>query len=212
MKRLLYMVVLVGCRPEAPELVYPEPGEWDPTAEDPDFYAADPYEEGDQRLDIGIFYEGESSDQIPIDDLTTHFYIYENTFDLAVSDDRVEGYVSDSLEPTGNAWWGGGVHWDQGTDLSAWTTLHLALKTRDAELATWSIGMTGSGTEGRVSLADLGFTADGTWQSFDIPLQSFATAGTDLTSVTVPLLLVGEGAPDGTGVLIDDLYFTVLED
>lgn len=206
------LLLVAGCRPEAPALVYPEPSVWDPTAADEDFYGDDPYVDGEQRLDIGVFYEGGSSEQLVVDDTTRHFYIYESTFSMSLSDDRVEGYVADRIEPTGNLWWGGGVHWDQATDLSAWTTLHFAAKSYDAELENVQVGMTGSGTEARVALRDLGFRADGSWQSFDVPLQSFANGGADLTSVTVPLLLLGEGAPSGTGLLLDDLYFVVGED
>ncbi|HCH61203.1 MAG TPA: hypothetical protein DFR83_00265, partial [Deltaproteobacteria bacterium] len=209
MKRSLCLLALVACRPAPPKLVYPEPAQWDPLGTDPDFLGNNPYQTGDARLDIGVFYEGGSSELVPVDDVENFFYIYEETFALVVSDDRIEGYESDAIEPVGNAWWGGGVHWSQARDLSAWTTLHLSLKCNDAELASAEIGMTGGGTEGSVILTDLGFVADGTWQSFDVPLDSFTNLGVDLSSVTVPLLLLGTTAPAGTSLQIDDLYFTV---
>ena len=212
MKRTLCLLVLVGCRPAPPELVYPEPPQWDPLGTDPDFLGDDPYEDGDERLDIGIFYEGGSSEQVAIDDVDNFFYIYESTFSVAVSEDRVEGYLSDAIEPVGNAWWGGGVHWNQARDLSAWNTLHVSLKTSDEEMAGAQLGMTGGGTEGSVTLSDVGLVADGTWQTFEISLQSFADAGVDLSSVTVPLLMLGTEAPAGTALQVDDLYFTVGDD
>lgn len=202
------LLLLAGCKPDAGSPHYPAPDEWNPSADDEDFYGSDPFEDGDERLDIGLFYEGGSSEKVPIDDLTTHFYVYESTFNLAASDDRVEGYVADSVEPTGNAWWGGGVHWDSARDLSGWTGLHLSVKTRDEAMAAVQIGMNGGDTEGKVSLSSVGFEPDGEWHSLDVSLQSFADAGVDLSSVTIPLLILGEGSPAGDALLIDNLYFT----
>ena len=205
----IFSVFLAACRPDPGIPNYPIPQEWNIADTDPDFYGDNPYQDGDQRLSIGVFYEGGASQSVPLDDVVNHFYIYENTFVLADSDDRAEGFVSNRIVSTGNAWWGGGVHWDQPIDLSAWDTLHVALKTRDASMATWDIGMTGGGTEGRVSLDTIGFVADGTWQALEIPMSAMVAAGVDLRSVTVPLLLVGDGAAADESVLIDDLYFTV---
>ena len=207
-RRLCILLLATACRPDAGVPDYPIPGEWDPTEGDPNFYGDDPFQEGDVRLSIGAFYEGGASEEVPIDDLTTHFYVYESTFVSGASDDRIEGYVSDRLEHAGGEWWGGGVHWDQARDLTAYDTLHLSVKSRDPGMASMTVGMTGGGTEGRVSLADLGFVNDGTWQTLEIPMQLFVDAGADMSSVSVPFVFGGEGAGSGEYVLVDDLYFT----
>lgn len=206
--RLCILVLAAACRPDAGVPNYPIPNEWNPTEGDPDFYGDDPFEEGDERLAIGVFYEGGSSEEVPIDDATTHLYVYENTFSLGASDDRVEGYVSDALEHAGGEWWGGGVHWDQPRDLSGWDTLHFAVKSREASMESMTIGMTGGGTEARVSLVDFGFVADGTWHTIEVPLQSFVDGGADMSSVSVPLTMGGEAAAAGDTAFLDDLYFT----
>ena len=203
------LLVLVGCRPDPGAPHYATPDEWNPAADDEDFYGDDPFEAGEQRLDIGLFYEGGSSEAVPIDDVSTHFYIYESTFALGASDDRVEGYIADSVETTGNPWWGGGIHWDAARDLSKWSQLHLSVKTRDAAMVDVQVGMNGGGNEAAVSLSSLGFSADGEWHTYNISLQGFIDAGVDLTGVTVPLLLLGEGSPAGDVLLIDDLYYSV---
>lgn len=209
MRNVLLIGILAGCRPDAGSPVYPEPEAYDPTASDPDFYGDDPYEEGDDRLSLGLFYEGGASVDLPVDDTTRHFYVYESTFAAVPSDDRVEGYVSDSIEPAGGAWWAGGVHWDVPEDLSSWDTLHLSLKSRDAAMEGMELGMNGGGTEARVGVDSFGFVADGTWQTFEVPLQHFVDGGADLSQVSVPLILAGEGAAAGTSMLVDDLYFTI---
>jgi hypothetical protein len=193
-------LLLAGCRPDPGAPSYPQRVADAPDSADG--FLSDPLDDGELRLGIGVFYEGPTTTSVPIDDSTTHFYVYENSFGVEVSDDRVEGYASDVLVLRGNVWWGGGVHWDTPQDLSAYDTLHLALKTDG--LTAWSIGLSG-GSEGRVNVGDRGLVADGEWHTLDVPLSSFA--GVDLSAVTVGLLLVGEGGEQGDSVQIDDLYF-----
>jgi hypothetical protein len=193
-------LVLLACRPDPGAPAYPDRTPW--TEDSADGFLTDPLADGELRLGIGVFYEGPTTSYVPIDDTTTHFYVYENSFGVEASDDRVEGYASDALVLRGNPWWGGGVHWDTPQDLSAYDTLHLALQTED--LTGWTLGLTG-GAEARVNVADAGLVADGEWHVLDLPLSGFV--GVDLTAVTVGLLLVGEGGEAGATVRIDDLYF-----
>ena len=195
------LALLLACRPDPGAPSYPEREPWERAVSDG--FLATPLADGEARLGIGVFYEGATTDLVPIDDTTTHFYVYEASFGVAASDDRVEGYASDELVLRGKPWWGGGVHWDSPRDLSGYDTLHLALKSE--VLGSWDLGMAG-GREGRVDVADHGMVADGDWHALDIPLQAFADGGTDLTRVTIPLLLVGEGGAEGDAVAIDDLY------
>jgi len=202
------LLTVAACRPDPGAPNYPNPGPWDPAADDPDFLSgSDPYEEGEARLSMGIFYEGGASDALPIDDLTRHFYIYEGSFGMGVSDDRVEGLTSDEITVGDLGWWGGGVHWDTPEDLSAWTTLHLALQSNDPAMETWTIGMSDGVGEGRVGVGDLGFVADGYWHELELPLALLASS-VDLEAVTVGLLMVGATGEPGATVKIDDLYLT----
>lgn len=165
-----------------------------------------PYVKGDDRLAIGAFYEGESSELIDIDDTTTHYYIYENTYDQFVSDDRVEGAVSDELViSSAQLWWGGGVVWDSARDLSDWTTLRVSFKASDASFEAMDILIQG-GADGRVKPVDHGFAADGEWHSLAIPLSAFS--GVDFSQVTIPVSFLNESGPTGETLLVDDLYFT----
>lgn len=202
MIQVVLTLLFVGCRPDPGAPRYPERLPWDHAASDG--FLATPLAEGEERLGIGVFYEGETTDIVPINDTTTHFYVYESSFGVAASDDRVEGYASDELVLRGNPWWGGGVHWDAPRDLRGYDTLHVALKTES--LGSWDLGMTGV-REGRVDVADYGLVADGEWHILDIPLADLVRGGVDLSQVSLPLLLVGEGGEEGDGVSIDDLYF-----
>ena len=63
--------------------------------------------EGEERLSIGIFYEGPFTEEVLVDDVSSHFYIYEETFSMISFDsDRVEGLNSDLITHRGGAWWG----------------------------------------------------------------------------------------------------------
>lgn len=201
-------LLLGGCRPDPGSPNYPNPDAWDPTSDDPDFVESDsPFEEGDERLSIGVFYEGGFSEELPIDNETRHVYVYDETYSIGVSEDRFEGLSADSITITGaQAWWGGGVHWDQPTDLSAWTTMHVALASTDGSFAAWTLGMSDGITEARVDVGELGFIPDGTWHSLRIPLGAFP--GLDLSQITVVMLVIGESGTAGDVLLIDDVYFT----
>ena len=117
--------------------------------------------------------------------------------------DRVEGLQSDVIVQTTLPWWGGGIHSDVALDLSAWSTLHVSLKSD--VVADFDIGMTG-GVEGRASVADYGYAPDGAWHDLVIPLSDLTAQGVDLSAVTVALLLVAEGGAAGDRVHVDDLY------
>lgn len=202
------VLALAACRPDPGSPNYANPDVWDPTSDDPDFVESDnPFEEGDERLSIGIFYEGGFSEALPVDNATRHVYIYEDTFSIGVSDNRFEGLTADEISLTGaQVWWGGGVHWDTPTDLSEWTTLHVALASSDPSFESWTLGMSDGITEARVNVADAGFVADGSWSSLRIPLSDFE--GLDLSQIAIALLVVGESGTAGDSLLIDDLYFT----
>ncbi len=207
MRVLPVFMVFVACRPDPGAPSYPRAEAWDPVLDDSDFLGgSDPYDGSSERLSLGIFYEGGASEVLEIDDATRHFYIYEGTFSLEVTDDRVEGLVADAVTLSGGAWWGGGVHWDVPVDLSAWTTLHLAVASPDEGLAGWQLGMSDGTTEARVTAADYGFATDGAWRHLAVPLADFS--GLDLTRVAVPLLLVGQGGTAGDTLKLDDLYLS----
>ena len=199
----LLPLALLACRPDAGAPSYPDPDPW--VREGDDFYP-DPLAEGEERLGFGVFYEGEATEALLIDGVDNHFYIYENTFSVATTDDRWEGYVADELENNGVGWWGGGVHWDIPRDISAWDRLHLALRT-DVAVA-WDVGLTGGGREVRVPVAEAGLLADDAWHVLEIPLSRYADGGADLSSVTVGLLLLGEGGTAGDTVIIDGVYLS----
>lgn len=205
---LTALTVVAACRPDPGQPSYDSPDGWDPTTEDPDFVQSeDPYEDGDDRLSLGIFYEGGFSETLPIDNDTRHYYIYENSYSQTLSDDRTEGLSSDEISPTGaQVWWGGGVTWDTPTDLSEWTTMHISFASADASFATFDVGMGDGNVEARVNVADRGFVNDGAWTSLSIPLTDFE--GLNLEGVTLPLLLASGAGTAGETLRVDDFYFT----
>ena len=187
------------------------------TGPDVEFYpGSEPYSEGTERLSIGIFYEGAASEQIEVDDTTTHYYIYSDEFTNQVTyetypdtEDRLEGYLSDVIVHAGGDWWGGGVHWDTATDLSAWDTLHLSLKSADSGFSVTDVAMQSSGgTEGKLTLSNYGFATDGEWHSLQIPLADFESTGLNLSAVTAPFVLVAAGGSSGEELRIDEVYFS----
>jgi hypothetical protein len=204
--RPLVLLFLVACRAEQGDPQYPEYVPWEPEEGDGRLPGPFPYVDGEDRLSLSAFYDGQASETIVIDDSTTHYYIYEGTYTQAVSDDRIEGLVSDVLTVSGaQPWWGGGVAWDNPTDLSDWTTLHVSLRSDEPLYETMAIAISG-GTEGRVAPATFGFVADGEWHSLVIPLASFP--GVDFGAITTPVSFVADAGTPDSQLFIDDLYFT----
>ena len=166
-----------------------------------------PYQEGEQRLSIGGFYEGGSSENIEINQENTHLYLYENTVAIEVSNDRIEGLSSDRLVHGGGAWWGMGVHWNDTRDLSAWGTLYISFQS--TTFADIEIGMTGANDDRHVVLASAyGYVNDGMWHTLAIPLADFVKDGLNLSAVSSPLNLTGPGGNAGDYALLDNVYFT----
>lgn len=196
------VTLLLACRPDLGAPSYPNPGPWSEDTGSGALPGPDPYVEGESRLSLGIFYEGEASEVDPTD----NFYIFESTFSSSSSGERVEGLSSDVWIHTGGAWWGGGIYWDAARDLSAWTTLNLDLMAPAAGgISAVDVAILGE-IEGRITAADAGFVADGEWHHLVLPLADFASGGVDLSQITVPLILAGEGGAEGDELYIDNLY------
>lgn len=198
---------------------------------------SDPFLPGQDRLNLGIFYEGGSSQRLPLaseerceenDSLPEAFksllrcyFIFELVreperpnllqYTQDTSSDRVEGAVSDRFSLTGAPFWGGGILWDQATDLQFWSTLHVALKSSDPSFdaidITMQSGPTGGAAVGAALPAtDYGYANDGEWHVLEIPLRDFEARGVDLTRVRAPFILGGTGNIAGDTLLVDELY------
>lgn len=203
---LISVSIAAGCRPDPGEPDYPE---FQRASEiDENFLPGPfPFEKGDERLSLGLFYEGTATEVIEIDGVGTNYFIYEGTYGQFPDEDRVEGATSDLLVMSdAQLWWGGGIIWSSGRDLSAWTTLHLSLKASDAAFEAMDLLVGGGGVEVRLKPTAYGFAADGEWHSLVIPLADFA--GVDFTDVTIPASFVSDDGPAGAEIRIDDLYYT----
>lgn len=166
----------------------------------------DPYVEGERRLDLGLYYEGGSSERVEINDVDVHYYIYEATYtEKAELQDLVEGRESAKLEAGERGWLGGGLTWDSPRDLSGWGVLALSLRSGDPGMNSLALHMQ-AGAEAILPLQAYGWTADGQWHHLRLPLADFAAAGANLSAVTGPYVLIGAGVAPGEQLTIDDLY------
>lgn len=172
----------------------------------------DPFEAGDHRFSLGMFYEGGFSQSLPASE-AGNFLIFEGTFTLseASAEDPVEGRRLARITYAKQlGWWGGGLLHDPAIDLSAWSKLHISLRTENPDFADLSIGMKDSkDTEVLVAVSELGFQADGTWHHLSIPLGDLTEQGLDLSQTVFSLLLIGrptEDAVSGATLEFDNVY------
>ena len=219
--------LLLACRPDPIER--PNNAWFDTTAlEEPELDDYDPYEEGEERLSLGIFYEGDFSEEIPVDEQNSVFNIWViegtsiPTFSQSTSPDAVEGFISDQIMASDAGWFGGGVAWTEEKDLSKWDTLHISVRSEEDALSNFEIGMGGQYEQGGSctssgsrqnwrSLDDYGFIPDGEWHHLEIPVYDF-TICLNIEAVSEPFnLLMAPLTPEDSGksIFIDKLFFTV---
>jgi len=202
---MLMLMAMVGCRSEMGPANYPTDtglGGVPPT-QDPNFFSGETAYTGETpRLFLSVFYEGAYSSEILIDDYTRFYYIWDSTFSQTTTDDRVEGYFSDKIVVGDKGWFGGGISYNSAEDLSAWSGLHLAIKSSDVTSA--GIIVASSDDEYEVDLADYGYVGDGEWHYLSIPTADFV--GVDWTQIVMPWSLTGSGT-NGDEVLVDDVYY-----
>lgn len=208
----------LGCRPTPgePDYASQEDFEFDRDEAVATFLPGpDPFQDGQRRLSMDIFYEGGASLRIPVDGVTRHFYVYADefsqlrTFEVGPSDERIEGLQSDEFTHTGGPWWGGGVHWeDVPQDLSGWGRVVISLRSEDSAFADVELAMESVAGVGSVQATDYGYSNDGQWHTLIIPLSDFAQQGVDLTQISIPLRFGGDGGAEGETLLMDNVYFT----
>ena len=194
--------LLMACRPEPGSPAYP-------SADDlPNWGGPDPYEEGAERISLGIFYEMGASETYTIDNTNQFCYIWSNTVAVFATDERIEGYSAERIGVGSLGWWGGGIFWGEEGDFSDWTTLHVSLKTGDENITDLEVGM-GQG-DGEIlhwfPAADYGFSNDNEWHNLSIPLSS-AWSFIDPTRIQMPFNIRGSG-PENSEILIDNLYIS----
>jgi hypothetical protein len=218
----LMLTALAGCRAEPGDADYEgqEQFKFDAGATRPQGFVngPDPYQQGEDRFKIGVFYEGGASEERIINDDTTHFYVFRETepdgpFTFTVEpdfDDKREGVQSDRIVHLGTGFLGGGVHWDFAEDLSAWTHLHVSLNSSSATFAEFQFGMTnGDGAgDARVNATDYGYRNDGAWHDLKVPLADLEALGLDLTAVKVPLIMGAGSGESGDFIRIDAVWLS----
>jgi hypothetical protein len=175
----------------------------------------DPWEPGEDRLSIGTFYEGGSSDAIIIDDVQNFLFIFESSLSIQIDTDRIEGLRAHRFVLAGTAFWGMGIFWlteadgdPRPEDLSSWETLHISFKSSDAPFDDIEISMADAAGSATVLASDYGYANDGEWHTLDIPTSDFVDAGLDLSAVSSPLSLSGPTNTEGAALLVDNVYFT----
>ena len=202
--------------PGAPDYASQEEFNWEEEVEvvEEPLEGPDPFVPGEDRMSLGAFYEGGSSLEIAVDEITRHFYIYQDegsgdlTFSQSSSTDRLEGLRSDEVTHGGGGWWGGGIHWDSPFDLSDWETLHIGLKSQDTAFESVHIAMESEGAALEIRVADYGFVADGEWHMVEVPLSVFSDAGVAMDAITIPMRMGGLAGDAGATLLVDNLYLT----
>lgn len=206
---LVVVAGAAGCRPDAGPNNYANQEPF-PDGGTTLLPGPDPYVPGTPRLNLGAFYEGQSSTEIAIDNVTTHLYVYQvnmsNTANLLPDQDRVEGLTSTQIIDLGLGFVGLGINWDSPKNLSTWTKMHVSLKSKDAAYATLELGL-----DSKTIYLDptkYGYVNDGEWHNIIIPLADYVAGGVDLTAVDAPFVINAGAGMTGDSLLVDALFWT----
>jgi hypothetical protein len=175
----------------------------------------DPLSPGEERLGLGAFYEGATTSELVVDDVSAFLFIYEDefgggpTFRFESTEERVEGVQADQIVVGDLGWWGMGVHFGTPRSMADWTTMHISLRSADGGFDDVQIGMRDTDTVSVLASA-YGYTNDDTWHHLAIPLTDFTSQGLDITQVSAALVLVGDNASEGDSAVVDAFYFSDL--
>lgn len=170
----------------------------------------DPFQTGDVRIDLGIFYEGGSSEQLTLSE-GRNYFIFESSYNQETTTERIEGCTSEAIILTGAPFWGGGIVYaeDQGAeaeDLSAFDTMRVSFLSRDASFADFEIAVQTEDAEFRIDVTEYGYANDGEWHNLEIPLADFTD---DFTQIRAPFIFTAPGGDSGDMLLIDNFYYEV---
>jgi len=188
----------------------------------------DPFLPGDDRLSVGYFYEGGWSVEVPLNQVTTNYFIFATndndpaaslTYSQTTSSDRIEGLESIIITLTDQPFWGGGIIWDEPFDLSQWTTMFVAFKSSDASFERFDLTLQYQQEQlpnqpapeamgVNLDPGAYGYTNDGEWHFLEIPLQDAIDRGFDPRFTRSPFIISAAGGRPGDTMLIDNLYFT----
>ncbi len=112
------LLLSLACRPDPGVPHYDQQEDFSnlgQPVEDASLPGPDPYELGELRYSLGVFYEGGFSDSIPVDGQSGNYYIYvleadqgALTYAQMPEGDHVEGLTADRIIYSGHGWWGGG--------------------------------------------------------------------------------------------------------
>ena len=216
----LLVIMLAGCAADIGTPDYSNSGAPDPVNPFPPV-PPDPFQPGDKRLFVGYFYETGRSQSILVNRQNNNYFIFAidpsrplatATYTQGASDDRVEGLISIEIILLDEAFWGGGLIWDNPIDLTGWTTLYVSFKSSDPSFERFDITVQSGREEDpdgfTVDPRDYGYVNDGEWHFLEIPLQDFIDQGWDISAVRSPFIIGGGFVvPDDT-MLVDNLYYT----
>ncbi|MEO1171771.1 MAG: hypothetical protein AAFX94_06925 [Myxococcota bacterium] len=173
---------------------------------------ADPFNpDSDNRLALAVFYDGEDATQFlrpGANDIA--FFIFEDTFTLGTSTNRVQGESSTEFTLAGaTGFWGGGTFATGALfDLTEYQTLSIALNGGEfSSFDSINLIVEDSNLQAVLPAADYGYVNDGEWHQLFVPLEDFANAGVDLSRAFGVLSLSNERTVTGHRLLVDNGYF-----
>jgi len=207
-----------------------DPGEADYSShvgiqnEAPFIESDNPFEPGTPRIGFGLT-ESEVTEDLGENSVSRFLFIFDTAgdgtgaFTLELYDSRVrtEGQRSLGMEVLGQGFWGVGMFWYIGQDISEFSNLYMSVQSSDPTFTNFPIAMQSgldraidptesSIVEASVNASNYGWANDGEWHDLVIPLADFAAAGVDLRSIRSPWLLSGAGGDLGEVLRVDDVY------
>ena len=167
------------------------------------------------KLSLGIFNDSCFDESFDIDNVSRHFYIWDNTMDILPDYvTYVEGIKSDYVVRLTEDWFGGGVTWDESVDLSDWVTLNVSIQSSTASFASLHLlfqSIVASETvELRIDLQEYGYLNNGLWHDIQINLEEIVgDSSFSFETVTIPFAILSESTGTiGDVMYIDRLYLS----
>jgi len=151
--------------------------------------------------------------KMPIDDVTGHIYVWENTL-VTNMVEPAEGEGALGWKSNNVGWWGFGIHDDRKPSLLDFKNGFLVFSVRTTSPDAFEVNVFGaSNSKGKIIFPEnggpQGFLRNSNWHKIEYPVIELVKQGLKLNQVPIPFAAVG--GTNISDIAFDDIYYYAID-